>query len=380
VSLDDRTARAWLSATIEPALPAVAALVAQVGAPDAVRALSSGRSVPGLRPVHDADPGATGRAVLAAAGGTGMRWVCPGEPEWPSALDDLGSAGALHRRGGVPYGLWVRGDQDLATLTKQAVAVVGARASTSYGDDVAGDLGAGLGDGGISVISGAAYGIDAAAHRGVLAVGGGTVAVLACGADVVYPRGHEGLLAWCTSNGAVVSEAAPGAAPTKIRFLARNRLIAGLSRAVVVVEASWRSGSLTTLKWGELLSRGCLGVPGPVTSEASAGVHLALREHRAELVTNAAEVRDALAPLGAAPVDGVGTVGLGRTRATDRLDPRELEVLEALPAGADGLTPDQLSARTRLPVAAVRNSLVSLAERSLAAGGPQGWRLAPWRA
>jgi DNA processing protein len=148
----------------------------------------------------------------------------------------------------------------------------------------------------------------------------------------------------------------------------------------MVVEASWRSGSLTTLKWGELLSRACLAVPGPVTSEASAGVHLALREHRAELVTNAAEVRDALAPLGAAPVDGVGTVGLGRTRATDLLDPRELEVLEALPAGAAGLTPEQLSARTRLPIAAVRHSLVSLAERSLAEGGPQGWRLAARRA
>ena len=380
MSLDNRTARAWLSVTIEPALPAVAALVERVGAPEAVRALASGRSVPGLRPVHDADPGATGRAVLASAGPAAMRWVCPGEPEWPTALDDLGSAGALHRRGGVPYGLWVRGDQDLATLTKQAVAVVGARASTAYGDDVAGDLGAGLGDAGVCVVSGAAYGIDAAAHRGVLAVGGGTVAVLACGADVVYPRGHEGLIARCAANGVIVSEAAPGAAPTKIRFLARNRLIAALARAVVVVEASWRSGSLTTLKWGELLSRACLGVPGPVTSDASVGVHLALREHRAELVTNAAEVRDALAPLGAAPVDGVGAVGRGRTRVTDLLDPRELEVLEALPAGAAGLTLEQLSVRTRLPLVAVRHSLVSLAERSLAEGGEQGWRLAPRRA
>ena len=206
--------------------------------------------------------------MLSSAGAGGMRWVCPHDSEWPKALDDLATAGDLHRRGGVPYGLWVRGVHDLSELATRAVAVVGARASTAYGDDVAGDLAAGLGDAGVTVVSGAAYGIDAAAHRGVLAVGGRTVAVLACGADVTYPRGHEGLLAQALSSGVVVSEAAPGAPPSRIRFLARNRLIAALAPAVVVVEASWRSGALTTLKWGELLSRACLGVPGPVTSDA----------------------------------------------------------------------------------------------------------------
>ncbi len=381
---DERSARAWLSARVEPGLPAVAALVTQVGASEAVRALATGRTVPGVRPLCDPDPGSTATKVLAGAARRGLRWVCPGDEEWPVGLDALPRAGTLHARGGLPYGLWVRGVHDLRALCGQAVAVVGCRASTAYGDDVTGDIAAGLAEAGIGVVSGAAYGIDAAAHRGALAVGGRTVAVLACGADVVYPRGHEELLHRTAAQGVVVSEAAPGAHPTRIRFLARNRLIAALCQGVLVVEAAWRSGALTTLKWAERLGRVCLGVPGPVTSTTSAGVHLALREHRAELVTSAAEVREAVAPIGSR-VPGVAAYGRGETRMPDLLPALHVEVLEALPVGSTGpidrtgsdgpVSAGRLAADLRLTAAVVEEALAALQRAGLAEPAADGgWR------
>ncbi len=131
----------------------------------------------------------------------------------------------------------------MAGLVGTAVAVVGARASTDYGDHVAGSLAAGCVAGGWSIVSGGAYGIDAAAHRGALAAEGTTVAVLASGIDRLYPVGHGGLLEEVAATGLLVSEAAPGCPPSRTRFLVRNRLIAALSRGTVVVEAALRSGS-----------------------------------------------------------------------------------------------------------------------------------------
>ncbi len=258
---------------------------------------------------------------------------------------------------------------------------MGARSSTAYGDDVAADIAAGLTDAAITVISGAAYGIDAAAHRGALAVGGNTLAVLACGADVVYPRGHGGLLQRIAHEGLVVSEAPPGAHPTKVRFLARNRLIAALTQAVVVVEASWRSGSLNTLKWAGQLGRVGLGVPGPVTSGSSTGVHLAIREQRADLVTCAAEVREAISVIGSEPIEGSPTWGLGESRATDALDPVCLAVLESLPASATAAVPaDRLAERCGLDPTTVRQVLTRLAERGLVSCGEGRWRTRQRRA
>jgi len=296
-------------------------------------------------------------------------------------LDGLCHAGVLHGRGGTPYGLWVRGEHALTDLVRPAVAIVGARSSTAYGDDVAADIAAGLTDAAITVTSGAAYGIDAAAHRGALAVGGNTVAVLACGADVVYPRGHDGLLQRIAHEGLVVSEAPPGAHPTKVRFLARNRLIAALTQAVVVVEASWRSGSLNTLKWAGQLGRVGLGVPGPVTSGSSSGVHLAIRERRADLVTCAAEVREAISVIGSEPIEGSPTWGLGESRTTDALDPVCLAVLESLPASATAAVPaDRLAERCGLDPTTVRQVLTRLTERGLVSCGEGGWRMRQRRA
>ncbi|MBA2509682.1 MAG: DNA-protecting protein DprA [Nocardioidaceae bacterium] len=377
----DRLARAWLTACVEPGLPSVCSLLAKVGPREAMRAIADGRQVPGVLGSSDQTPQSTARAVLARAEAVGLRLVCPGDREWPTALDGLCHAGVLHGRGGTPYGLWVRGEHALTDLVRPAVAIVGARSSTAYGDDVAADIAAGLTDAAITVTSGAAYGIDAAAHRGALAVGGNTVAVLACGADVVYPRGHDGLLQRIAHEGLVVSEAPPGAHPTKVRFLARNRLIAALTQAVVVVEASWRSGSLNTLKWAGQLGRVGLGVPGPVTSGSSTGVHLAIREQRADLVTCAAEVREAISVIGSEPIEGSPTWGLGESRTTDALDPVCLAVLESLPASATAAVPaDRLAERCGLDPTTVRQVLTRLTERGLVSCGEGGWRMRQRRA
>lgn len=330
----DRLARAWIATHTEPGDRAVARLVSEHGALEALDRLAGGRVPAGTAGAIEADPDpfrSAGR-TLASAHQRGLRWVCPGDDEWPTRLDDLVTADVAGR-GGVPPGLWVRGALALAAHVRSSVAVVGSRASTEYGDDVAGDIAAELAEAGVTVVSGAAYGIDAAAHRGALAVRGPTLAVLASGADVAYPRGHDAMLARVAGQGLVVSEAPPGDHPTKVRFLARNRLIAALSGAVVVVEAARRSGALNTLNWAAELQRPACGVPGPVTSALSAGVHHALREHRAELVTNAAEVLELLAPLGSPPVAGASGWDQGEHRPLDGLDPLAYAVLEALPAG-----------------------------------------------
>ena len=200
---------------------------------------------------------------LDRASTQGIRFVVPGDEEWPTALDGLAHAPHLHERGGVPVGLWCRGPLRLDEATESAVAVVGSRSATTYGADVAADIAATLARASWSVVSGAAFGIDQAAHRGALANRGPTVAVLACGADRAYPAAHRNLIDYIADVGLVVSEAPPGCAPTRIRFLARNRVIAALARGVVVVEAAVRSGALNTASWAAGLGRAVMGVPGP---------------------------------------------------------------------------------------------------------------------
>ncbi len=163
---------------------------------------------------------------------------------------------------------------------------------------MAGDLAFGCAAKGFVPISGGAYGIDAAAHRGALARERPTVAVLAGGVDRLYPAGNSALLTQVCRDGLVVSEAAPGCAPTKYRFLVRNRLIAALAAGTVVVEAAVRSGSLNTARWARDLGRGVMGVPGPVTSMRSAGVHELLRQPETLLVTDAQEVIEHISPVG----------------------------------------------------------------------------------
>ena len=224
-------------------------------------------------------------AGLPGAQRKGIRLICPGDPEWPPQLDDLGAQ--------RPYALWARGN-DLRAGCAQAVAVVGSRAASAYGTHVATDLAAGLAGRGWTVISGAAYGIDAAAHHGALLADGRTVAVLACGADITYPRGHATLLATIAARGTIVSEYPPGQQVSRTRFLTRNRVIAALSAGTVVVEAGLASGALITARHARELGRPVMAVPGPVTSAQSAGCHQLIRDG-ATCVTSAADILTHLA-------------------------------------------------------------------------------------
>lgn len=165
---------------------------------------------------------------LAAVAEAGGRFVCPGDREWPSQLDDLGDS--------RPTGLWVRGTPDLRLWALRSVAVVGARACTPYGAHMATTLGAGLAELGWVVVSGAAFGVDGAAHRGALAAGGATMAVLACGVDVAYPRGHAELIGRMVEQGLVIGELPPGDHPTRSRFILRNRVIVDSLGEARVVE------------------------------------------------------------------------------------------------------------------------------------------------
>jgi DNA processing protein len=198
------------------------------------------------------------------------------------------------------------------------------------------------------------------------------VAVLACGVDRAYPPGNRELLRHLRENAAVVSELPPGCAPTRVRFLSRNRLIAALSQGTVVVEAAVRSGALNTAGWAMRLNRPVMGVPGPVTSAPSEGVHELLRTGGATLVTRAAHVLELISPMGV----HVTQVAREEPTARDRLPPTDLRVLEAVPlvqpVGASGI------ARTAgLSVAAVVECLVRLREQGWVLGSAGRWRRSP---
>ncbi|TJZ46301.1 DNA-protecting protein DprA [Streptomyces piniterrae] len=320
-----RTARAALTRILEPGDETAGRWLREMG-PEALWHALSGDTAPPkgasttkvdglrLRAARATDPGAD----LAAVAALGGRFICPGDEEWPRQLDDLGDA--------RPIGLWVRGPANLRLWALRSVAIVGARACTDYGAHLAATLSAGLADRGWTVVSGAAYGVDGAAHRGALAADGATIAVLASGVDYAYPRGHTELIGRIAEQGLVAAELPPGDHPTRSRFVQRNRVIAALTRGTVVVEAEVRSGSLVTARRALALGRFTMGMPGPVTSGLSAGVHQLLRAE-AMVVTNADEV-----------VELVGSIGdlaperRGPTLARDLLDPIATRVLEALPA------------------------------------------------
>ena len=237
--------------------------------------------------------------VERLADAAGLRWIVPGDRSWPDRLDDLDHVEPLHGATGGPLGLWTRGIGTLVDLSGASVAVVGARDCTPYGAEAASEIAADAAAAGVTVVSGAAFGIDASAHRGALAMGRPTIAVLACDAGTDYPRAHAALLSRIAESGLIVSEQPPGQVPTKARFLSRNRLIAGLAGGTVVVEARRRSGSLNTLHWADRLGRPTMAVPGPVTSQQSGGTHQAVRDGKAVLVTGGSDVLSELAGIGA---------------------------------------------------------------------------------
>jgi DNA processing protein len=321
---EERLARAALTRILEPGDEVAGRWLRETGAVEVVRRLTEGEErLDGVTPARW--EGLRARAEkarperdLAGARDAGMRFVCPGEAEWPAQLDDLGDA--------RPVGLWVRGRPSLRIWALRSVAVVGSRACTEYGAYMAAGLGAGLAERGWVVVSGGAYGVDGAAHRGALGAGGATVAVLACGVDRAYPRGHAELIRRIAEQGLVVGELPPGDHPTPSRFILRNRVIAALTRGSVVVEAAYRSGALVTARCARELGRFTMGVPGPVTSGLSAGVHELLRADGV-LVTDAADVVELVGDMGELAPERRGPVV-----PRDLLTPDAARVLAALPA------------------------------------------------
>lgn len=292
--------------------------------------------------------------------------LTPNHEQWPEGLNDLG----FH----APHVLWVRGAPQVLATLPSSIALVGARASTGYGEHVTMEAAAGLVDRGVAVVSGAAYGIDGMAHRSALASGGSTIAFLAGGVDRFYPSGHDALLHRIVASGAVVSELPCGSSPTKWRFLQRNRLIAAASSATVVIEAGWRSGSLNTAGHAAALGRPLGVVPGPVTSASSAGCHRLLRETDAILVTNAAEMVELISLSPAEEAAGLITRDERDNRApAPRESSEEQRVIDALSLRTPRDTED-IARRAGLSIIQTQSALGLCEVSGRALAGEKGWR------
>jgi DNA processing protein len=369
---DERLARVALSRLTEPGEPKIASLTAQLG-PVRLRALLSDpeQDTAEHRDVASRLRGLDPAADLERGARLGLRYVVPGDDEWPTQVDDLLRAELLDHRGGPPLGLWVKGPTPLGRLGA-SVAVVGARQATTYGTEVAASIAGCLVRAGHPVVSGAAYGIDQAAHRGALAVRGPTIAVLACGPDRAYPDAHRTLLDHLGRTSAVVSEVPPGCAPTRGRFLSRNRLIAALARGTVVVEAAARSGALNTVSWTNRLNRHLMGVPGPVTSAQSQGVHELVRTGAASLVTRGEEVLEVVGEAGT----HLATPPRAPSRPRDKVAPRDARVLDAVPFARPAPV-DSIATTAGLALLDVQRALRRLGRDGLVELSEQGWRLTP---
>jgi DNA processing protein len=391
---EERRARAALARLMEPSDWVGLALVAALGPVDALR-LATGSIGPGeglegeLRRVLGRQPGGNQQCLLgdalqrwaprvkdlaperdlATMERLGGRLIIPSDDLWPAALADLEL--------GEPICLWARGDlaQGIPSLNR-SVALVGSRDSTNYGNSATGDIASGLVQRGYCVISGGAYGIDAQAHRSALAAaddsdGTPTMAVMACGLDRYYPAGNEDLLRTIASRGIILAEVPPGSAPTRWRFLQRNRLIAALAGVTVVVEARWRSGALNTAHHAAGLGRPVGAVPGSVYSANSAGTHRLLRDGSAICVTDAAEVAEL-----AGPFEAMGTSPQQEALADhDGLSVEDLLLLDALPI-RQGVSVDKLAPVAGLPARSVLAGLGRLESRGLARQDGAGWRRA----
>jgi DNA processing protein len=363
---EEIVARVAWSVVAEPGDGVAGALVAAMGAASAWRTvIDAGTGIGLLAPDNGARELRDGIArwrprvsvarvgsALRDAAQLGARLLLPGDEAWPEPLDDLDAH--------APLVLWTRGDVS-ALRADERVGIVGARAATAYGEHVAGEIAGDLAAAGVSVISGGAYGIDGAAHRAALGVGGATVAFLAGGVDRAYPQGHRDLFRRIVGTGAVVSEVPCGTPPTKWRFLSRNRLIAALSDATVVVEAGWRSGSLNTAGHAAALGRPLGAVPGPVTSPASAGCHRLLREYDARCVTTAEEVRELWRP------------STDAASKACRESPERTRLLDAMSART-AWDADELARRSGIAPTSVRSLLGILELEGLVQRTERGWR------
>jgi DNA processing protein len=377
---DEAYARAALTYLAEPADRRLAQLIRVHGAAVTLAAIKSGRLLGTTGLTGNAASPAIKAAMerwrtrlpelptpeeVLAFGASGIRLVCPGDPEWPGQLADLADD--------QPYALWLRGNADLRFGCLRSVAIVGSRAATAYGSYVAAEFAASVAARGLAVVSGGAFGVDAAAHRGALAADGVTVAVLACGVNVPYPTAHAELFDAIAAQGVLVSEWPPGRRVSRLRFLVRNRMIAALATGTLVVEAGERSGAVNTARYARDLRRRLMAVPGPITSDLSAGCHQIIREWQGTLVTSAAEVIEHLSPVGEpgpAARPGSGRAALPR----DLLDLESARVLDAMP-GRGGVGTVRVAQRAGLAPAATATLLGQLATGGFVERCDDGWRL-----
>ncbi len=284
----------WLTLSFLPGLGCnlINRLVQETGTPGAVlRAGALVKNIPGVGPrlldlLTDAKQLAAARQraqrELAMLTALNVSLLSLSSPEYPDSLRSIPDS---------PMLLYFSGNLDW--LTHPAVAIIGARTATEYGRRISSMLATDLSAMGITIVSGAAYGIDAAAHRGALQAGGGTAAVLGCGVDVIYPSSHAGLFREIVDNGVLLSEYPLGTAPEGFRFPARNRIISGLVKGVVVVEATEKSGSLITARLALDQGREVFAVPGRIDSPKSAGTHKLIQQG-AHLVHTVADIIEGL--------------------------------------------------------------------------------------
>lgn len=289
---DERSARILLATLSEPRDTRTGSLLRLLGGVETIRLLDTETNAPGLdeattevwrSQLNARADLSVARNSLDSANAGHVTVLIPGDEDWPAgfaALEDQ-----------APYALWVDGESSiLSRPTDDFVTISGARAMTSYGEHVASMLAADLAEHDRVVVAGAAYGIDGAAHRAVLASDGATVAVLASGVDRPYPSGHRELIERIAQRGAVVSEIPPGGSPTRWRFIQRSRLLAAMSSATVIVEAGVRSGSLGIAEQARNLHRPVGAVPGPITSITSAGPLRLIRDHDDTAITGGDDV------------------------------------------------------------------------------------------
>lgn len=407
--LDELFARAIWSVLVEPGDSVAGALIAEVGAVPAARMvidrvepativeatrgeITAERARDGLLRWTERLRASDVMRSLESAARCRATMIVPGDAHWPAHVVAL--------RDSQPVLLWARGDLEL--LRRPGIAIVGARAATGYGEHVAMELAAGLCARDVVVVSGGAYGIDGMAHRAALASGGATIAVLAGGIDRLYPSGHEALLTRVAEQGLLLSEVPCGAAPTKWRFLQRNRLIAVLAAATVVVEAGRRSGALNTANHALDAGLPVGVVPGPITSAASAGCHALLRTGPVECVTSVAEIMQLAfesdgvldipvpvepGPVGAlpsdeAPVDAAAPCPTSEGSSSDesrapRADPLAGRVIDAL-RPRRGQSPSDLARAVGEGSDRIRAVLGVLDLEGLASLGADGlWRRSP---
>ncbi|MDR0848325.1 MAG: DNA-protecting protein DprA [Propionibacteriaceae bacterium] len=362
----ERIARMGLCAALDGGDPRMAALVREQGPVAVWEYLRNSGST---RATAVRVRGVDVEAVQQATAACGSTFLIPSDPQWPLGVADLAWSEPVNGLGGEPWGLWVSGEGDFARACSRSVAVVGARASTAYGEHVAAELGAELAERGYTVISGGAYGIDAAAHRGALSCGA-TVAVMAGGLAKLYPPGNAALLTRIRDAGFVVSESPPDCVPSRARFLVRNRLIAALAQATVIVEGAVRSGAQNTVSWALSMSRPVLAVPGPVTSAMSVTPHRLIRNGEATLATCVEEIVSVLEPLDPRRE----TLPWAKSGAGGPLSDQERTLVDALPHGI-GVSVDEVCARLGWNVVTVLGVLSRVEQ----AGWAQEYRPGVWR-